>query len=196
MSKELASRLLNVVQRRAEMAKEIGKIIPVRDYFIIHLNLSTGLRVMEVANLKCSDLFLDDRICSVLVRAGKGRKKRLVYFTGPFRKHCHEYLKWKKQKGEPVEPEAPLLMSSNTGNHLSTRAIQFAFKRCAKRACLDSQYSIHCLRHTYACFLLKASNWNLRLVQKQLGHSRISTTQIYADVMMPDVEKALNRLFL
>jgi len=79
---------------------------------------------------------------------------------------------------------------------MTTRALQKIFKRCAEKACLRSSYSIHCLRHTYACFLLKAGNWNLRLVQKQLGHARISTTQVYADVMMPDVKKALDRLYL
>ena len=79
---------------------------------------------------------------------------------------------------------------------MTTRAIQKAFKRCARRAGLLSHYSIHCLRHTYACFLLKASNWNLRLVQKQLGHSKITTTQIYADVMMPEIKKALDKLYM
>jgi len=79
---------------------------------------------------------------------------------------------------------------------MTTRAIQKVFKRCAERARLFPTYSIHCLRHTYACFLLKASDWNLRLVQKQLGHSRISTTQVYADVMMPDIQKALGRMYL
>ena len=78
---------------------------------------------------------------------------------------------------------------------MTTRAMQKVFKRCAKRAQLNSGYSIHAARHTYACFLLKASDWNLRLVQKQLGHARISTTQVYADVMMPDVKKALDRLY-
>lgn len=78
---------------------------------------------------------------------------------------------------------------------MTTRAIQNVFKRCAAIARLKSTYSIHCLRHTYACFLLKASNWNLRLVQKQLGHARITTTQVYADVMMPDVKKALDKLY-
>jgi len=79
---------------------------------------------------------------------------------------------------------------------MTTRGMQKIFKRCAERAGLYSAYSIHCLRHSYACFLLKASNWNLRLVQKQLGHSRITTTQVYADVMMPDIKKALDRLYL
>jgi hypothetical protein len=45
-----------------------------------------------------------------------------------------------------------------------------------------------------SCFLLKASNWNLRLVQKQLGHSSTTTTQDYADVMMPNVKRALDHL--
>lgn len=195
LRKEQANRLLNVARHRSEAAQTQGRKVPVRDYFVIHLALTTGLRVMEIAALKCSDMFLDDRICSVLVRRGKGNKKRLVYFTGPFRKHCREYLKWKQQVGESVEQEAPLLISSNTGGYMTTRALQKVFKRCAKSACLDSSYAIHCLRHTYACFLLKASDWNLRLVQKQLGHSKISTTQVYADVMMPDVKKALDRLY-
>jgi site-specific recombinase XerD len=191
LRKDEASRLLNVARYRAET----GRKVSVRDYFIIDLALTTGLRVMEIAALKCSDLFLDGRICSVLVRKGKGNKKRLVYFTGPFRNHCKEYFNWKRTMGESVESEKPLLVSSNTGDHMTTRAIQKAFKRTAQRAQLNPNYSIHATRHTYACFLLKASNWNLRLVQKQLGHSKISTTQVYADVMMPDVKKALDRLY-
>jgi len=196
LTKDEASRLLNVAKRHAEAAQAKGKKVAIRDYFIIHLALTTGLRVMEIAALKCSDIFLDDKICSILVRRGKGNKKRLVFFTGPFRKHCQEYFKWKQKIGESVEQEEPLIVSSNTGGHMTTRAIQKIFKRCAEKASLNSSYAIHCLRHTYACFLLKASNWNLRLVQKQLGHARISTTQVYADVMMPDVKKALDRLFL
>ncbi len=195
LTKDEASRLLNVARHRAEAAQAKGKKVAIRDYFIIHLALTTGLRVMEIAALKCSDVFLDDKICSILVRKGKGNKKRLVFFTGPFRKHYKEYCKWKQGIGESIGPEEPLIVSSNTGSHMTTRAIQKVFKRCAEKACLNSSYAIHCLRHTYACFLLKASDWNLRLVQKQLGHSKISTTQVYADVMMPDVKKALDRLY-
>lgn len=195
LRKDEANRLLNVARHRAEAAQAKGGKVAIRDYFVIHLVLTTGLRVMEIAALKCSDVFLDDRICSILVRKGKGDKKRLVYFTGPFRKHCKEYFKWKQEVGESIEQEDPLIVSSNTGEYMTTRALQKAFKRCAEKACLNSDYAIHCLRHTYACFLLKASNWNLRLVQKQLGHSKITTTQVYADVMMPDVKKALDRLY-
>lgn len=195
LSKEEVNRLLNVTRRRAEQALATERKVAVKDYFIISLAMATGLRVMEIAALNCGDIFLNDSLCSVIVRRGKGGKKRQVFFTGPFRKHCKEYLKWKQKTNELVDANSPLILSSNTGLHLTTRSIQKTFKRCAKRASLFSGYSIHCLRHTYACFLLKASNWNLRLVQKQLGHARISTTQVYADVMMPDVKKALDNLY-
>ena len=195
LTKDEAKRLLCVARHRAEFAPVNGPKVSIRDYFIIHLALATGLRVMEISALKCGDVSLSGDLCSLLVRKGKGGKKRIVLFTGAFKKHCHEYLKWKQQVGESAESESPLLLSDSTGDHMTTRAIQKAFKRCAAKACLYSAYSIHCLRHTYACFLLEASNWNMRLVQKQLGHSRITTTQVYADVMMPDVKKALDKLF-
>ena len=193
-----ASRLLRVARGRAETAQPKGRRVAIRDYFIIHLALMTGLRVMEIAALKCGDVYLNNAICSLIVKRGKGGKKRVVFFTGSFKTHCKEYLNWKQLVGESLKPEEPLIVSSSTGGHMTTRALQKAFKRCAAKASLQSTYSIHCLRHTYACFLLKASKWNLRLVQKQLGHSRITTTQVYADVMMPDIKKAcygLDRLY-
>jgi integrase/recombinase XerD len=196
LTKNEAAKLMSVARQRAELALETGKKVPVRDYFIIHLGLATGLRVMEIAALKCGDLFMDKKPSAILVRKGKGQKKRLVFFKGAFEEHCKQFREWKQQIGESLEPEAPLIVSSNTGTHMTTRAIQKAFKRCAEKASLYASYSIHCLRHTYACFLLKASNWNLRLVQKQLGHSRITTTQVYLDVMMPDIQDALGRLYI
>jgi site-specific recombinase XerD len=192
LSKEDANRLQTVAGKQAES----GEHVAIRDCFIIRLGLATGLRVMEIAALKCGDLGLEDTIPSLVVVHGKGRKKRRVFFNGSFKKQCKEFLAWKQHIGESIEPDQPLLLSSSTGGHLTTRAIQKAFKRCARRAGLLSHYSIHCLRHTYASFLLKASNWNLRLVQKQLGHSKITTTQVYADVMMPEIKKALDRLYM
>lgn len=196
LSKAQACKLLATARDEIELATGKRKVVAVRDYFIIHLGLATGLRVMEMAALNCDDVFLGNFISSLQVRRGKGGKGRTVYFNNKFKQHCKEYLLWKQRIGESVGTDDPLLLSSTTGKHMTTRAMQKAFKRCARDANLPSSFSIHCLRHTYACFLLKASDWNLRLVQKQLGHSRITTTQIYLDVMMPDIKKALDRLYL
>jgi integrase/recombinase XerD len=194
LAKQDAKRLLESSNARAELAEAKGNKVAIRDHFIVHLGLATGLRVMEIAALNCGDLFLGNSPPSLLVRNGKGGKKRVVFFNSAFKKHCQEYLNWKSGIGESIEPDQPLLLSSNTRTYLTTRAIQKAFKRCANNAGLPAKYAIHCLRHTNACLLLKASNWNTRLVQKQLGHSRLSTTQVYADVMMPDIKNTLEKL--
>jgi integrase/recombinase XerC/integrase/recombinase XerD len=188
-------RLRCVSKKHARAARAAGKKVPVRDHFIVELALATGLRVMEITRLRCGDVFADKRQPWLIVRAGKGGRRRVVWFSTSFGQCLDEYLDWKTAAGEPVGQEDPLLRSSNTGNCLTTRAVQKAFKRCAARAGLPSRYSIHGLRHTYACALYKASGYNLRLVQKQLGHARIVTTQVYADVMAPDVRRALERLY-
>jgi integrase/recombinase XerD len=195
LSREEVNRLIETARKRASVAIARGNKVAVRDYFIVDLALSTGLRVAEIADLKCKDIFLRERFCALLVRNGKGGKKRLVRFNGSFKQHYDEYICWKQSVGEPVGPDDPLILSSNTGSRMTTRAIEKAFKRTAARAELSSRYSIHCLRHTYACELYKASGYNLRLVQKQLGHSHIGTTQVYADVVEPDMQRALQRLY-
>lgn len=177
------------------MATARGNKVAVRDYFIVDLALATGLRVMEIAQLKCGDVFLRGPVCLLLVRNGKGGKKRLVRFNGSFKRHYEQYMLWKQTVGEPIGPGDPLLLSSNTGRHMTTRAIQKAFKRSTARAGLPDHHSIHCLRHTYACELYRASGYSLRLVQKQLGHSHIGTTQVYADIMEPDMQRALQKLY-
>ncbi len=195
LTKEEAKKLLETARNRAEVVFAKRRKIPARDYLIIDLALSTGLRVMEIAQLDCGDFFIRDGISSLLVRNGKCGKRRLVRFGDLLKEHLNEYLSWKKDISEPTGPNDPLLLSSNTGRHLTTRAIEKAFKRTAVRAGLAAHYSIHCLRHTYACQLYKASGYNLRLVQKQLGHSSIHTTEVYADVMEPDIKDALRELY-
>jgi len=195
LSREEVNRLLETARKKAAAAITRGNKVAVRDYFIVDLALSTGLRVAEIADLKCKDIFLRERFNALLVRNGKGGKKRLVRFNGAFKQHYNEYILWKQTVGEPIGLGDPLFLSSNTGAHLTTRALEKAFKRTAARVGLPSHYSIHCLRHTYACELYRASGYNLRLVQKQLGHAHIGTTQVYADVMEPDAQRALERLY-
>jgi site-specific recombinase XerD len=195
LSKREARKLIRTAKLSAEKAITKGQRIAYRDYFIINLAISTGLRVMEMAQLNCGDLYLDGKAFFILVRKGKGNRARLVQFNHEFKKHCQEYLMWKQAIGEPTDSIAPLILSSNTKHYMTTRALQNVFKKIAARGNLSPHYSIHCLRHTYACLLYKASNYNLRLVQKQLGHASIKTTQVYADVIAPDATRAVEKLW-
>lgn len=194
ISEKDSKALLATALKEARRSKKRGGKIAIRDCFLIRLGLSTGLRVNEISQLICGDLSIDKHPFYVLVRHGKGDKERPVYISRKFQRECQKHLQWKQSIGEAVDDNAPLFSSSITQGHMSDRALQNIFKKCARMAGLPSHYSIHALRHTYACMLYKASGNNLRLVQKQLGHGSIKTTQIYADVMDSDVEKALEKL--
>lgn len=186
-------RLRKILIRRSNDALRSGSKVPVNDWLVIHLALSTGLRVSEIANLCCGDIWIDDGKASIIVRNGKCGKQRIVRFNDDFKGHLKEYLEWKKNNGLDCGPESPLIRSSNTAGKMTTRALQKAFERNVKRAGIPG-YSIHSLRHTYATFLLRASG-NLRLVQKQLGHSSVTVTEVYAGVLNPDLDKALAKLY-
>ena len=78
LSDKEAKKLLETAKERAQFAIVQGRKIPVRDYFIVDLAMSTGLRVMEMAHLTCGDIFIQDGRYSLLVRKGKGGKRRMV----------------------------------------------------------------------------------------------------------------------
>jgi len=116
------------------------------------------------------------------VRKGKRGKKRDVYLDKILVKHLKSFITWKKKTmGESVEVDSPLFTGRNRG-HCAVITLMKSFKRAIEESGLPLHYSIHSARHTYATFLLHATN-NLRYVQKQLGHSKISMTALYADVL-------------
>jgi site-specific recombinase XerD len=153
LSKDEANKLSETAKDWAEAAIAKGQKTPVRDYLITDLALSTGLRVMEIAQLDCGDIFIRDGVYSLLVRNGKCGKRRLVRFGESLKEHLNKYMVWKHDVGEPTGPSDPLLLSSNTGRHLTTRAIEKAFKRTAMPTAKEhSCYKIKCANR-YDCFV-------------------------------------------
>ncbi|HIP99471.1 TPA: phage integrase family protein [Candidatus Bipolaricaulota bacterium] len=193
MTPEQVRRLKGVLRRAAAEAVKTGKKGPVRDWAILHVALDAGLRVSEILALRVGDLILDPGHAAIIVRCGKGGKKRGVDIGQALREHLSEYLDWKRAVGEPTHPEA-LLFPSPRGGALTRQAVYHMFKRYARLAGLPQRFTIHSCRHTYASMLYKASRYNLRLVQKQLGHASIRTTQVYADVLSADALEAVNGL--
>ncbi len=173
----------------ATLARSRGALAAVRDQLVVELALGTGLRVSELSNLKVEDLFLKKGQNSLHVRNGKGGKARIVQFGADLKNLIKDYLDYRNTDSEYLFP-------SQRNPKMTPSAIQQVFKRWAAKSGLPKRYSIHCLRHTYATRMHKASGYNLRLVQKQLGHSSVSTTQVYADVLSEDVSKALANLDL
>lgn len=191
LDSEKIKKLKRTLKESRDRALRENKAIPVRDWFMVELGLFTGLRVDEMAKLKASDLYLPKEPSFLIVRKGKGNKPRTVYFSKTFRNECLFYLRWK----EKALPQSDHLFINTRGEQLTKRTLQKSFKRCIRKTGLDSHYSIHCLRHTYGSFLYKSSNHNLRLVQEQLGHSSIRTTQVYASLLDDEVKKAVDKLY-
>jgi integrase/recombinase XerC len=169
------------------------KLCLVRNWFMVGLGLFTGLRVEEMVGLRIKDILINDIYASVVVRNGKGGKKRVVKISDSFKHVCSKYLEIRKMFELSNDKEDHLL-TSQKGRKLTRRALQKQFKACLKQANLPSHYSIHCLRHTYATNLLKSSG-NLKLVKNQLGHSSIRTTEVYIALIEEDTRKALNKLY-
>lgn len=173
LSKEELGKLL----KRAEELRSLGvaksRKQPVRDWLIIRLALLSGLRASEVSALRVTDCFIGYSRSELVVRNGKGGKKRVVKVGPELKRDLRWYLRWKAQIGE-MHPDAQLLRTKR-----SERLTRSALWRRWNRYC--PQHRLHDARHTAATLLYEASQ-DLRLVQKQLGHSRPSITAVYADV--------------
>jgi len=181
------------LRERSDAARDASKKQPVRNWAILHVALDAGLRVSEICALQIRDVILDTSHASLIVRDGKGGKKRGIRVGSALRDHLVTFIAWKEAIGEPVSGRAPLFVSSR-GGRLTRTAVYRIFRKHADAVGIPKRFSIHSCRHTYASLLYRASNFNLRLVQKQLGHRSIQTTQIYADVLSEDAVLAVEKL--
>jgi len=117
-----------------------------------------------------------------------------VVISDKLKKHLKEYILWKKRVGEKVESEDYLFISERSSK-MTLSALQKRFKYWTKACGLKMAYSIHSARHTYGTMLYRNTK-DLRMVQKQLGHSSCQVTEVYADVLSEDTEKAVNNLYV
>ena len=187
LTDEESKKLRKMSEEAAIIAKSKGNQMAVRNRLIIEMALGTGLRVSELANLKIDDIHIRKGQNSLIVNNGKGDKDRVVGFNNKLKTLIQEYLDYRKSMSS-------YLFASERGEKMTRFGVGRVFKTMAAKAGLDSKHSIHTLRHTYATNLYKASGYNLRMVQKQLGHSSITTTTVYSDVLNKDLEDALENL--
>lgn len=144
-----------------------------RDYCILMLFLSCGLRISELVNLNVTDVYEDH------VRVlGKGNKERVVFFGEGCREAIDDYLMVRDEEKLP-DSEKNALFISQKGCRFGARGIQYMVEKKLKQAGLDaSRFSPHKLRHTAATLMLK-NGVDTRALQEVLGHSNLNTTQIY-----------------
>lgn len=146
-----------------------------RDYAILLLFLSCGIRRSELVGLNLSDVY-EDRIRVV----GKGNKERFVYFGTVCRKAIDEYMVERNKKEGLSDPRA--LFISRDSNRISVTAVHRLVKKHLLAAGLDvDQLSAHKLRHTAATMML-SGGVDVKTLQEVLGHENLNTTQIYTHI--------------
>ncbi|MBP5343270.1 tyrosine recombinase [bacterium] len=171
-----------------DVTSERGK----RDKLIFLLLYGSGLRVSELTDLKLRDVNLPDRVISV---HGKGSKDRLVPMNKETQKEFETYLTIAR----------PVLLSKNDnldndhvflnfkGSTLTPRGVRDILERLIRESSSTLRVSPHTFRHSFATHLLN-NGMDVRMVQELLGHSNLSTTQIYTKIskesLMKEYEKA------
>lgn len=158
---------------------DIKKKLGLRDRALLETLYATGIRVSELINLKFTDLHEELKLVKVF---GKGSKERLI----PISKVA---LSWIDSYKEKVRDPLILKVGKNTdfiflnsrGGSLTRQAVWQIIKHYCKLAGIQKNVTPHTLRHTFATHLLE-NGADLRVVQEILGHSDISTTQIYTNL--------------
>lgn len=154
----------------------LESIYEIRDYFILELLYSTGIRVSELINIKLKDINKYNREIRIL---GKGNKERIVLYGKVCAEKMDFYLNESRVHLNKVGSEY-LLLNKN-GNKLTTRYIEDMVNRVCLRSGIKEKVTPHTLRHTFATHMLNEGA-DLKTVQELLGHSNLSATGIYTHV--------------
>ena len=177
MTKKEVSQLIKHVEMNAKKN--------LRDDALIELLYSTGLRVSEVANLKLKDINLKKSEIKIL---GKGNKERIVIFNNKSKEKIIRYLKNDKRY---ISIKTEALFQNKFNEALSTRSIQRILKKYLNFSGINSKYSTHTLRHTFATHLLEGGA-DIKVIQQLMGHSSPETTKIYTHVSSSTLKNVYN----
>lgn len=158
---------------------------PHRDYLFMRLMLKAGLRAPEAASLWPEHI--DPMSEKLMVRESKGARDRTLWAGEDL---LEEIREWTDRR-----PESDWLLPTRKGTKVATSHLRRSVKRYARDAGIEDveRVSPHTLRHTFATRLYRETG-KIRLVQKALGHSDVSTTMIYTHVLDEELEGAMKGL--
>ncbi|MEA1993375.1 MAG: tyrosine-type recombinase/integrase, partial [Euryarchaeota archaeon] len=164
------SKTLPVFLNHGEIRALLNAADNTRDKLIMQMLYAAGLRVSELHKLNIDNI----EGMKIYVRLGKGAKDRVVFIDKNTKKLLKRYLKERKNDKKAV------ILNKN-GKRMSQRSMQYIVKKYAKKAQIKKNITPHTLRHTFATHLLQ-NGADVVVIKDLLGHSDLSTTQIYTHV--------------
>ena len=150
----------------------------IRDRALLELLYATGMRVSEAGNLRTEDVNLES---AFLKCRGKGGKERIIPLGRAAIDSLKAYLKNKGRKATPRRVSTEYVFANAKGKPMTRQRIWQLIRKYAREAGIQKKITPHTFRHSFATHLLERGA-DLRIVQELLGHSDISTTQIYTHV--------------
>jgi len=185
--------LRRTVRDASQLAKVKGQTTAVREWMLIDLLTSSGLREAEAVDLRCGDVKSGYGESAIYVRNGKGSKSRIVQIPDSLKIHLKSFIKWKSNRGESTGQDDYIFIGQRGA--WKPAAVQQAVKKWLRKLNLyQPGKSAHALRHSYAVALYRRER-DIKAVQRQLGHSSIQTTQIYADTLPEDIQGQIKGLW-
>ena len=163
--------------------KDANDLIQLRDNLILEIFYSTGVRISELVKIKIQDIKLDDNSISI---HGKGNKKRIVIIGNYAKKKLQDYLNYNEVNS--VGYLFKNVRKSSVG-HISERNVFNIVKKYTAKVTKNEKINPHALRHTFATHLLN-NGADLMSVKELLGHSDLSSTQIYTHVNIKQLKKS------
>lgn len=177
------------LEESKQLLENIDGSNKIRDYAIITLFLNCGMRLSELAGINLKDVKGD-----TLTVLGKGNKERTIYLNQACIDAIDNYLTNVRPKTGIKAPDQNAMFISRNNRRISVKTIQHIVKMHLKAAGLDeSKYSVHKLRHTAATLMYKYGHVDVRILQEILGHTNLSTTQIYTHLDDEQLRSAANR---
>ena len=182
-AEKLLPKVLDVDEVNQLLSVEPESWFEIRDVAIMELLYSSGLRLAEIAALDLKDLDLVTALVKVL---GKGNKERLLPIGAKAIQALEAWLAVRQHRD--IEDEDALFLSQQ-GRRISHRSIQARLERLGLKNGASRRLHPHLMRHSFASHVLQSSS-DIRAVQELLGHSDISTTQIYTHLDFQHLSKA------
>ena len=168
--------ILSVEEINALIASiDINKKNYIRNNAILSLLYSSGIRVSELINLNLSSLILDEDLIRII---GKGNKERIVPIGSKAKNLLLQYIENDRTTYINKHQTKGIIFLSNRGKAISRKTIWDLVKNLAIKANISKNVTPHTFRHSFASHLLEGGA-DLRIVQELLGHTNLSTTQIY-----------------